>query len=143
MTGFYNWRVTLGLSQEDAAARLGISLSQAGRYDRGQTDEGKPLAPPKSVRLAMTMIALKTRGSGMQTEEQLRAAVLCHAVRLVSDAPAEALVRMQRQLRILEDSMGAQKAPPTKEAPPKGDEEDLNGGGLSDPDEECRARAIG
>lgn len=48
---FYKWRKTLGLKQKEAAELLGLQKRMIQYYEKGSRD-GKPVAIPKSVRLA-------------------------------------------------------------------------------------------
>lgn len=50
-TSFRRWRDQLGLSQAEAAEKLGLSLSSVQKYDCGQ------LVPAYSTRLAMRLLA--------------------------------------------------------------------------------------
>lgn len=48
---FFKWRKTLGLKQKEAAELLGLQKRMIQYYEKGSRD-GKPVAIPKSVRLA-------------------------------------------------------------------------------------------
>lgn len=55
-TGFAVWRAAIGISQEQAATMLGLTLRTIGRYERGSRD-GKDVDPPLPVRILMSLRA--------------------------------------------------------------------------------------
>lgn len=55
-TAFKRWRKQLGLTQEAAAERLGVSRSQVANWDAGiERTRGAEALPPKAVRVLMTL----------------------------------------------------------------------------------------
>lgn len=59
---FKAWREHLGLSQQDAAAALGISKGSVQLYERGaRREDERPVVIPKTVALACAAIALGIR----------------------------------------------------------------------------------
>lgn len=63
-TEFKRWRAMNGLTQDQAAARLGVSKSQVANWDAGrERTRGTASAPPLAVRKLMTAIVL-----GKETE---------------------------------------------------------------------------
>jgi transcriptional regulator with XRE-family HTH domain len=55
-TDFKRWRKDLGLSQKDAAERLGLKRRMIQYYETGKRD-GQKVAVPKTVRLACYALA--------------------------------------------------------------------------------------
>ena len=55
-TDFKRWRKDLGLSQKDAAERLGLKRRMIQYYETGKRD-GQKVAVPKTVRLACFALA--------------------------------------------------------------------------------------
>lgn len=59
-TAFAKWRNELGLSREDAAAALGVSVATVEIYDAGHrrgAQKDKPVSPPFATRVLMWLIA--------------------------------------------------------------------------------------
>lgn len=56
---FKAWRKRLGLNQKKAGAALGLHPRTISLYERGKRfEDGRPVAIPKAVQLAMVAIAL-------------------------------------------------------------------------------------
>jgi transcriptional regulator with XRE-family HTH domain len=61
-TSFHRWRKQQGLTQEEAAAALGVSKSQVANWDTGvNRSRGNPAAPPYAIRCLMTNIAMDSK----------------------------------------------------------------------------------
>ena len=54
---FRRWRKSLGLSQKDAAAALGLKRRVVQYYEKGER-QGEPIEVPKSVRLACYAVSV-------------------------------------------------------------------------------------
>ncbi len=57
---FRRWRKSLGLSQKEAAAALGLKRRVVQYYEKGER-EGEPIEIPKSVRLACYAVSAGVR----------------------------------------------------------------------------------
>jgi transcriptional regulator with XRE-family HTH domain len=57
---FKRWRNHLGLKQQEAAERLGISRESVSFYERGERD-GKPVSIPRDIELACAALAIGLR----------------------------------------------------------------------------------
>ncbi|WP_091918270.1 helix-turn-helix transcriptional regulator [Mesorhizobium sp. YR577] len=57
---FKAWRKTMGFTQKDAGAALGITKWAIENYERGvRRDDGRPVVIPKTVALACSAIACR------------------------------------------------------------------------------------
>lgn len=55
---FKAWRKSMGYTQKEAAAALGLGTSTVEQYDRGiRKDDGQPVTIPLSVALACAALA--------------------------------------------------------------------------------------
>jgi transcriptional regulator with XRE-family HTH domain len=61
-TSFKAWREHMGLTQQQAADALGVSLSQIKNYDAG-FDRGRntPSVPPRQMRILMKLLTRKEK----------------------------------------------------------------------------------
>lgn len=55
--GIRSWRLSLGLSQRKAAHAIGVSERMYIYYERGQREDGRSVAIPKTVALACAAVS--------------------------------------------------------------------------------------
>jgi len=63
-TAFKQWRERMGITQQDAAARLGVTKSQVANWESGRDrGTGRPSVPGLAVRKVMSLLI---RGEDVQ-----------------------------------------------------------------------------
>lgn len=55
-TAIREWRSRLGLTQQQAADALGVSLRMYAYYEAGKREDGRPVEIPRTVALAASAI---------------------------------------------------------------------------------------